>query len=171
MMSAVSNPRRQPTPRPGCVCILRQWRGAAAADRSVTGTRMMKVFVASLLLGLTGLAQATDAGSRTNEFLAARSEITCRAAYYRRVQDGHLIPAAEAQSGQTFRVDGVVLTIVEPDQFKGGVVAFHFDFPEDWDDWYLPDCLYRGEVPKREIGTLSFMCDPGCLLPVTDPLP
>jgi hypothetical protein len=142
----------------------------------------MRKFVASIFLGLAAAAPAAEPGGhRTNQVVGALeswdkwtsglADITCKAAYYRRMHDGHLVPVAEAQFGKGFSVDGIVLSIVEPNEFKGKVVAFHFDFPEEWDHWYLPDCLYRGQVQTGHIGRLNFMCDPGCFVPVTDPLP
>jgi hypothetical protein len=144
--------------------------------------RIVRKFVTSIFLGLTAIGQAADQGGhRTNQVVAAtqpwdqstfgRADVTCKAAYYRKVQEGQLVPVAEAQSMKNLGVDGIVLQIVEPAQFRGKVVAFHFDFPENWDHWYLPDFLYRGQIHTGYVGSLAFMCDPGCFVPVTEPLP
>jgi hypothetical protein len=102
--------------------------------------------------------------------LESAVEVTCKVAYYRAFDD-QLIPAAKAQSMTNLGVNGVVLSIVEPKQFEGRVVAFHFDYPENWDSWYLPDFLYKGQVRTGYIGGLAFMCDPGCFAPEAHLLP
>lgn len=139
----------------------------------------MTKIATSIFLTVTALGQAADQAShQSSEAVSAvrlstgsRTNITCKSAYYRRAQDGQLIPVADAQLMKCLSVDGIVLSIVEPEHFKGKVVALHFDFPESWDNWYLPDFLYRGQVYTRDIGSLAFMCDPGYFVPVTDPLP
>ncbi len=141
--------------------------------------RVERRIVTSIFFGWAAVAQAADRGGHTNDqvvaalqpWSAAAREITCKAAYDRRVHDGYLGPVTEAQSTKSLTVDGIVLSILQPAQFKGKLVTFHFDFPEDSNHWYLPDFLYRGQVRTGYIGTLAFMCDPGCFVPVTDPLP
>lgn len=91
-----------------------------------------------------------------------RTEVTCKAAYYRRFKDDVLFPVEEARRVEKLMVSGVVLTVITPREFAGQVIAFHFDYgPEPWDHWYKPDVIYAGSIPKSLIGRLAFMCDPG----------
>jgi len=132
----------------------------------------MSKFFTTILLGLALLsAAAQEADHQTNRIPTAfpewekladpSTQVTCKPAYYRRLSDGFLVPAEEASSVKDLRVDGIVLSIVQPDNFKGQVLAFHFDFPEQWDHWYKPDILYTGVIRTGYIGRLAFMCDPG----------
>jgi hypothetical protein len=91
-----------------------------------------------------------------------RTEVVCKAAYYRRDSDGLLVPLEEARNMTNLMVSGVVLTVVEPQHFSGQVLSFHFDYgAEKWDHWYKPDLLYSGVIPTSCIGRLLFLCDPG----------
>jgi hypothetical protein len=134
----------------------------------------MKKLLASILLGLTAFGYATAQVATSlqgwDRFSFSYTNVTCKVAYYRSREGQQLVPAAEAQRSTNLVVDGVVLSVVEPAQFKGKVVTLHFDFPEYWDHWYLPDFLYRGQVHTAEIGRTNFLCDPGFVL-VARPLP
>jgi hypothetical protein len=132
----------------------------------------MRSFLTIVLFGLAALGSvAQEASRQTNrtatafpeweKLIGPSAEVTCKPAYYRRLNDGFLVPADEARSTDDLRVDGIVLSIIEPDRFKGQVLAFHFDFPVKWDHWYKPGVLYTGVIRVGYIGKLAFMCDPG----------
>src|SRR5262245_61286815 len=142
----------------------------------------MKELVTSILLGLTAFGYATAQDiRRTNQvatglqgwdkFSFPYTNVTCTVACYRSREGQQLVPAAEVQRGTNLVVDGVVLSVVEPVQFEGKVVTLHFDFPEEWDHWYLPEFLYRGQIRTDDIGRTNFLCDSGCFAPVARPLP
>src|SRR5678816_4079385 len=140
----------------------------------------MSKLITSILLGLTAFGHAiAQEAHRTNLVAKAlhswdglsASEVTCEVAYYRR-NDGQLVPTAEAQRSTNLGVNGIVLSVVEPAQFKGKILNFQFDYlAVKSDEWYLPDFLYRGQVHTKYIGTTNILPDPGCFIPVTRPLP
>ena len=68
-----ANQRRQRTPQVRPVCISRQWRGAAAADRFTRFTRMRRNdFTFGLLVGVSlFVAAKPDCGSLTFDWRAA----------------------------------------------------------------------------------------------------
>jgi hypothetical protein len=138
--------------------------------------------VASVLLGLSALGHAVAQKDHPTNHLATElqaweklvgpsAEVTCNVACYRRASDDEFVPVAEAQRTTNLVVNGVVLSVVEPAQFKGKVVTFHFDFPEECEQWYLPDFHYRGQIRTDVIGRTNFLCDPGCFAPIARPLP
>lgn len=139
---------------------------------------LMKLFVAVVLVSMVA------AGCRTRETPIqvngpAEAEehpyglvyhVTCVPAYYKRADDDCLVPAKDAQHGPDFNAVGIVLRVVSPKSQEGKVMAFHFDIPEKWNHWYKPDRVYAGKIHEREIGTMTFRCDPG-LREVTNSLP
>jgi hypothetical protein len=140
----------------------------------------MTTFPILFALGLSvSVCAAEPADRQTNNTAKAlppswiddKTEVTCKPAYYRRASDGLLVPVEEARRTDNLRVSGVVLSVVGPDRFANQVVAFHFDFPEQWDHWYKPDLLYSGVIPTYYIGRLLFMCDDGSLRNGLSPSP
>src|SRR2546423_10622495 len=89
-----------------------------------------------------GLAASTfhgqELGRQTNHtakpfppsWIDDKTEITCKAAYYRRASDELLVPVEEARWTTNLTVSGIVLSVVEPKRLAGQVLSFHFDFPE-----------------------------------------
>lgn len=135
--------------------------------RKICMTKLRIPLVFGLLVSIC-TAQSSDKQTNSTanvlppSWVDDRTEVTCRAAYYRRFNDDVLFPVAEARRAEKLMVSGVVLTVVAPREFAGQVVAFHFDYgSEPWDHWYKPDVLYAGKVPRSWIGRLAFMCDPG----------
>jgi hypothetical protein len=83
--------------------------------------------------------------------------VTCELANYADDWgDGwHLLPAVAASTNEG-SVVGVVLRIVQPKEFAGQLIAFHFDGPPspDYRQFYEPGLRYRGPVRRGEIGRL-----------------
>jgi hypothetical protein len=143
--------------------------------RSVLSLGKRHIMKATLLLLFFGLvsflANAQESKFATNRLEAAspdwykltgpQVQVICKPDYYRRAADGFLIPVQSARLMKSLTVDGIVLTVVKPEHLEGQVIAFHFDFPEDWDHWYKPDVLYTGVTTTNNIGVFGFRCDPG----------
>ena len=102
------------------------------------------------------------------EYAQGTIQVTSRPVYYRRAGDDFLIPVEQARYAESLLASGIVLSIVQPQDLAGQVVAFHFDFPEPWDLWYKPDMLYSGLVRTGRVGGIFFMCDPGWHAASTD---
>jgi hypothetical protein len=125
-------------------------------------------FMAVLAGFVMGAQEATgQTPGAVSENPPLNTEVTCKPAYYRRSNDGCLVPAEAARETADFEASGIIFMIVKPSALEGQVVALHFDWPKKWDRLYKADVLYTGFAHTQDIGRIAFLCDTGSWRPAS----
>lgn len=118
--------------------------------------RLFQLLAALLLLGAAGVLGAEAVVTPQDKV-----HVTCTPAFYQNEATGELVEADAAKLMASFRSHAIVLRVLGPEQMKGEVIRFHFDFPEPWDSWYKPGRVYEGTLSRQFIGAAGYYCDPG----------
>lgn len=131
-------------------------------------TRFRRRLVVFLILPLAHLATVGAEHSRQTSNDCPQA--TCEIAYYVRESAGGRFIDPNSDRTDFSAVGGAVLKIIEPEEFAGQFIGFHFDGPpgEHYTSVYEPGLLYRGPIRTNHIckhlENIPMMCDQGWLL-------